>query len=203
MSHSTWSRMCLMAMLGLGLAVPAVMAESGKQREKHDDRLSVSVAFGRGLNTAQPGNPVNHVVLPKKVTVNQDGVVHFLVAGFHQVAVYTPGTKPQDIVVPETGTFINDAHNRFYLGINPAGGPGNTQATPENPIVTGSDTRSNAQNRIESVGFPAEEGVGTNMVASPKAEPGIYLVICTVRGHFLDGMYAFVEVKAEDEDEDD
>jgi hypothetical protein len=199
-----------MAMLGLGLAVPSVMADSGKHREKHedDDRLSVSVAFGRGLNTAQPGNPVNHVVLPKKIKVNQDGVVHFLVAGFHQVAVYKPGTKPKDIVVPETGTFINDANNRFYLGINPAGGPGNTQATPENPIVTGSDTRSNAQNRIESVGFPAEEGVGTNMVASPKAEPGIYLVICTVRGHFLDGMYAFVKVKAvkaeaDDEDEDD
>ena len=46
------------------------------------------------------------------------------------------------------------------------------------------------------------------MVVSPKAEPGIYLVICTVRGHFLDGMYAFVKVKAvkaedEDEEEDD
>ena len=87
------------------------------------------------------------------------------------------------------------------MGINPAGGPENTQATPENPIVPGSDTRSNAQNRIESVGFPAEEGVGTNMVVSPKAEPGVYLVICTVRGHFLDGMFAFVEVKAEGEDD--
>jgi hypothetical protein len=200
MRRSTWSSMGFVAMLCLGLAVPSVMAD----RDKHDDddgRLSVSAAFGRGLNTAQPGNPVNHVILPKKITVTQDGVVHFLVAGFHQVAVYKPGTKPQDIVVPDSGTFINDAHNRFYLGINPAGGPTNTQATPENPIVTGSDTRSNAQNRLESVGFPAEEGVGTNMVASPKAEPGIYLVICNVRGHFLDGMFAFVEVKAEDEDE--
>jgi hypothetical protein len=190
--------MCLVAMLCLGLAGPAVMAESGKHRDD-DDRLSVAVAFGRGLNTAQPGNPVNHVILPKQITVTQDGVVHFLVAGFHQVAVYKPGTKPQDIVVPDSGTFINDAHNRFYLGINPAGGPANTPATPENPIVMGSDTSSNAQNRLESVGFPVDEGVGTNMVVSPKAKPGIYLVICNVRGHFLDGMYAFVEVKAEDE----
>ena len=200
MRRSTWSSMGFVAMLCPGLAVPSVMAD----RDKHDDddgRLSVSAAFGRGLNTAQPGNPVNHVILPKKIKVNQDGVVHFLVAGFHQVAVYKPGTKPEDIVVPETGTFINDPHNRFYLGINPAGGPPNTQATPANPIVTGSDTRSNAQNRLESVGFPAEEGVGTNMVVSPKAEPGVYLVICTVRGHFLDGMFAFVEVKAEGEDE--
>jgi hypothetical protein len=43
-----------------------------------------------------------------------DGVVHFLVAGFHQPIVYKPGTKPEDIIVPLTGTFINDAtHPRF------------------------------------------------------------------------------------------
>jgi hypothetical protein len=57
---------------------------------------------------------------------------------------------------------------------------------------------------VESVGFPDSEGVGTNGVASLKAEPGVYLVICTVRTHFLDGMYAFVKVKAvKDEDEDE
>jgi hypothetical protein len=151
-------------------------------------RLSVSVAFGRGLNTAQQGNIVNHVVLPDDVKVNLDGVVHFLVAGFHQVAVYKPGTKPEDIDVHRMDpTFINDPTNRFYLGINPAGGPAPfTQATPANPIVMGSNTRSNASNRV--------------------AEPGVYLVICNVRGHFLDGMFAFVKVKAvkaEDEDEED
>ena len=148
-------------------------------------------------------NKVNHVILPNNIKVDQGGVVHFLVAGFHQVVVYKPGTKPGDIVVPAAGTFINDANNRFYLGINPSGGPLNTQATPDNPIVPGSDTRSNAQNRVESVGFPASEGVSptTGAILSAKAEPGIYLVICNVRGHFLDGMFAFVEVKAEDEDD--
>jgi hypothetical protein len=94
------------------------------------------------------------------------GVVHFLVAGFHQPVVYKPGTKPEDIIVPATGTFINDATNRFYLGINPAGGPLNTPATP---IVPG-DTRSNAQNRVESVGFPASVGTGTP--PSEKASQG-------------------------------
>jgi len=113
------------------------------------------------------------------------------VAGFHQAVVYKPGTKPEDIVVPAAGTFINDPTNRFYQGINPAGGPLNTAATP---IVPG-DTRSNAQNRVESVSFPASEGVVAGMVVSAKAEPGIYLVICNVRGHFLDGMFAFAEVE--------
>jgi hypothetical protein len=201
MKRWTLSMMCLVMLFGIGLTASLAMADE-------DDRLSVSVAFGRGLNTAQPGNIVNHVVLPNKIKVKQDGVVHFLVAGFHQVVVYKPGTRPKDIVVPPPpppggNPFINDLTNVFYLGINPAGGPLNTQATPENPIVTGSDTKSNAQNRIETVGFPAAKGVGSNLEESPKAEPGVYLVICNVRGHFLDGMFAFVKVKAEDEDEDE
>jgi len=125
-----------------------------------------SVAFGRGLNTAQVGNKVNDAMLPNNIKINLDGVVHFLVAGFHQPVVYKPGTKPEDIIVPATGTFINDATNRFYLGINPAGGPLNTPATP---IVPG-DTRSNAQNRVESVGFPASVGTGTP--PSEKASQG-------------------------------
>jgi hypothetical protein len=33
----------------------------------YDNKLSVPVAFGRGLNTAQPGNPVNNVVIPDKI----------------------------------------------------------------------------------------------------------------------------------------
>ena len=86
------------------------------------------------------------------------------------------------------------------MGINPGGGP---LATPGTILPF-----SNSQNRVESVGFPDSEGVGTNGVASLKAEPGVYLVICNVRGHFLDGMYAFVKVKAvkeedEEEEEDD
>jgi hypothetical protein len=54
---------------------------------------------------------------------------------------------------------------------------------------------------VESVGFPAAEGIVAGALVSAKAEPGVYLVICNVRTHFLDGMFAFVEVKAEDEDD--
>jgi len=189
MKRSTLSKVCVAILFCSGLTASLAMADE-------DERLSVSVAFGRRLNTAQVGNVVNHVMLPDDNKVNQGGVVHFLVAGFHQVVVYKPGTKREDIVVPAAGTFINDLTNQFYLGINPAGGPGNTQATPANPIATGSDTRSNAQNRVESVGFPASVGTGTP--PSAKAEPGVYLVICNVRQHFIDGMFGFVEVKKED-----
>ena len=93
---------------------------------------------------------------------------------------YDPGTEPENIVVPPSGTFINDPtavppSNVFYFGINPQGGPLNTAATT-NPF--------NGSNRQESVSFP---------------EPGTYLVICDVRQHFLDGMFAFVKVVPPDE----
>ena len=209
MKHSTWSTMCLVAMLCIGLAAPLVMADGGKHRNKHrdkhedeDKRLSVQVSFGRGLNTAQPGNPVNHVILPNHIKVKQGGVVHFIVAGFHQLVVYKPGTEPDDIVVPAAGTFIDFTDNQFYLGINPAGGP--PPGTPPTPTLgPPRDDTSNAMNRVESVSFPASEGVSptTGAILSAKAEPGVYLVICNVRGHFLDGMFAFVKVEAEDEDD--
>jgi hypothetical protein len=186
---------------GLPIFVMTVLCTLQTPARADDDdhkRMNVTVAFGRGLNTNQPGNPVNHVVLPKRITVDQDGVVHLMVAGFHQPVVYKPGTLPETIAVPAAGTFINDPRNRFYQGINPAGGP---LATP--PTPTAADSQSNAANRVESVSFPASEFVRNNVLVSERADPGTYLVICNVRGHFLDGMWAFITVKGKDEDDDD
>ena len=162
MKHWLLSMMCVVTLFAIGLTASSALADEDGRR------LSVSVAFGRGLNTAQPGNPVNHAILPDNIKVALDGVVNFLVAGFHQIVVYKPGTEPEDIVVPDAGTFINDPKNQFYLGINPAGGPRNTQATPANPIVPGSDTRSNAPNRVESVSFPASVRVSVQARFSPR-----------------------------------
>jgi hypothetical protein len=187
---------------GLLIFVVAVLCTLQTPARADDDdqkKMNITVAFGRGLNTNQAGNLVNHVMLPNDIEVNQDGVVHFMVAGFHQPVVYKPGTVPENIAVPAMGTFINDPNNRFYQGINPAGGPLATAPTPT--ATPPADNRSNAANRVESVSFPAAEGVNrmTGAVLSEKAEPGTYLVICNVRGHFLDGMYAFIRVKGEDE----
>ena len=44
-----------------------------------------------------------------------------------------------------------------------------------------------AQNRTDTFAF---------------STPGRYLVICNVRGHFIDGMYAWVRVVDDDHDED-
>ena len=176
-----WIGRGLLGCVILGLSARGLPAED-KRAEKNDG-LSVTVAFGFGLNTlpaVEPSAPNNHI-LPPDVKVRQGGVVHFLMSGFHMATVYKPGTEPEDIVVPPSGTFISDPtivppSNVFYFGINPQGGPLNTPATT-NPF--------NGSNRQESVSF---------------SEPGTYLVICNVRQHFLDGMFAFVEVVPPDEE---
>jgi plastocyanin len=157
----------------IALMAPVVMFALGGSAWAQADgssRMSVTVAFGAGLNTAQPGNPANHHVLPRTIEIKAGGVVNFAVAGFHQVFVYQPGTTAESIVVPAAGVYVNDMVSLYYQGILPAGGPLATPVTL-NP--------SNASNRVESVSF---------------TEPGTYLVICNIRTHFLDAMYAYVKV---------
>ena len=161
----------------LALAAASIGSLTTRARADDDDedqsRLSVTVAFGVGLNTAQPGNSANHHVLPHVIKVRRGGVVHFAVAGFHQVTVYFPGVTPATIALPPaTSLFINDNNNLYYRGIAPAGGPPPGTPATANPA--------NGGNRIESVSF---------------ADPGDYLVICNVRPHFVDGMYATIRVR--------
>jgi plastocyanin len=159
----TISMLAAICTFGLAVVTAAVHAAD-------DNKLSIPVAFGRGLNTSA-AQPINHVMIPDTVRLKQDGVVHFLVAGFHEIVIYNPGKTDDDVAVPPSGTFINDQSNRFYSGIVPAGGP---NATP------GTTNPSNAQNRVESVAF---------------LEPGTYLVICNIRTHFNNGMFGYIEVK--------
>ena len=171
MKQWTLSMVCLVTVLASGVPTRGAQAQGADNK-----RLAVTVMFGAGLNTTQPGNAANHHVLPQTIRVKTGGVVNFVVAGFHQIFVYNPGMTPDSIVVPPSGTFVNDLFNLYYTGILPAGGPTAIPATV-NP--------SNAANRVESVSF---------------SEPGTYLVICNVRAHFLNGMYAFVIVSDHDDD---
>jgi len=103
----------------------------------------------------------------------------FVVAGFHQIFVYKPGTEPGDIVVPDSppNLFINDFNNLYYLGVNPGlNFPPTPQPPGVPPLPAGVST---APNRVESVTFSTRE---------------TYLVICNVNPHFRDGMFAFVKV---------
>jgi hypothetical protein len=153
---------------------------------------SITVAFGAGLNTAQPGNTPNHHIIPQEFTVRitkaskLDGTkvfvpatVNFIVSGFHLIWVYNPGVRLKDVQdhTPATGTFVNYDVNVFAKGVNPGTPPAFTDASV-NP--------SGVMNRTDSFGF---------------STPERYLVICNVRGHFLDGMYAWINVVDDDDDD--
>ena len=170
---------------------PQVIAADDNQ-----NKLSVTVAFGAGLNTSGAAN--DHI-MPHTIKVKTGGVVTFAVSGFHQIFVYNPGTTPQDVManlppwgppgIPVTpqNLFIDYKANLYYQGLNPAGGTAAQAAgaNPESPLVN-LFNRTNTGNRTESVAF---------------TEPGTYLVICNVTPHFLGGMYAWVQVTGNDKDD--
>ena len=123
------------------LATVPVAADDGNGSERHSQ---ATASFGRGLNTAQPGNAVNHVMLPRRINIKAGGVVDFAVAGFHDIVIFKPGftlehlvqagggvipATPPIFVIPANPTaalpaaiaFLADSI--YYRGINPAGGP--------------------------------------------------------------------------------
>lgn len=179
-------------------------AATAHDKDDKDDGKIVSVAFGNGINTAQPGNPANHHVLPGVIKVEVGDVVNFVVSGLHVIRVFEKGVSLRDVknAIPDE------------CQTNPPGGapppascapvllPGlpvpvleATATTPAtslglplyysglNPLALPATppfaTFSTDQNRVEAVSFN---------------KPGRYLVICGVLPHFNDGMYAWIEV---------
>ena len=175
------------SVLALALVSPTVQA---------NDRTpgSITVAFGAGLNTAQPGNTLNHHVIPQEFTVRitkarklngtlvfVPATVNFIVSGFHWPWVYNTGVTLAEVQahIPAAGLMVNYDVNVFAKGVNPGTPPAFADASA-NP--------SGVMNRTDSFGFSL---------------PGRYLVICNVRGHFIDGMYAWINVVDGDDDDGD
>lgn len=115
-------------------------------------------------------------LIPRTVVIARGGSVTFEVGAMHQVAVYEPGTEPDDItvspatledVVPAPGVVfpdfrINDPDSRIVLGPPQSFAPVQPWTTP----------------------------------AGTFDEPGRYLVICTTTPHFVSAkMYGWVIVR--------
>ena len=115
---------------------------------------SATMVFGRpDAGNRQAQNKIE----PGAVAISAGGTVTFVMDGFHQVAIYEPGIKPQDIV---------PAGNRVAL-------PGD-----EGVIF---------------IGEAAAPGVSEDVYTFN--EPGKYLVICNVTGHFVNAqMWGWVIV---------
>lgn len=145
---------------------------------------NATVSFGAWESAAEGANPPHNAELdrfpnnspgarnysritPSTATIQAGGTVNFVISGLHQVVVYGPGKKPEDVntalVRSTTGTpagvpLINDPSGRVYAGLDPS-----TQT----------------RDRVEAVQFP---------------NPGVHLVICGVQAHFVEGMFSYVNV---------
>ena len=166
------------------LAAGLVTEVIGGQEHEHEARplegplANATVSFGawpirlsdRLIPPPQPAPPPPnvHQLLPYSVTIKAGGAVNFIVAGFHNIAVYGPGTTfesiDETILMPVPGApvgfppLVNDSRNRVFRGANPFTQP---------------------QDRVEVVHF---------------GDPGTYLVICAFLPHFNDKMHGWVKV---------
>jgi plastocyanin len=167
--------------------------EETQSHGNHDKPVSgplaqATISFGQypadstvdRMRVANPGSRNTHQLIPNEVKIQAGGTVDFIIEGFHQVVVYDNGTQPDDInpnmLAPAPlNALIDDPNRRIYRGLSPAGVPANFFG----PGVPAAAIPAPSQDRVESVSFP---------------NPGTYLVICAVVGHFLDGMFGFVRV---------
>jgi hypothetical protein len=173
-----------LAILLTGLVSTATAQDSGisKHRPISGSLANATVSFGlwqtdppldRFPNNS-PAARNQHDVLPNQARIQAGGAVNFVISGLHQVIVYGNGTQP---------TAINTNNTTPTTG-TPAGVA--LINDPTNRIYRGLDPSLQARDRVEVVHFPNR---------------GTYLVICGVRGHFVDdGMYGFVRVVGERDD---
>ena len=186
------------ALAALGPSRPASASSKRSHQHQHAPMsgplATATVSFGAwaaGTNrrpniVAAAGLPNNvHALIPYEVMIKAGGTVNYMIAGFHVVAVYGGGTRPEDIntgitVLPfgaPAPPIIDDPANRVYRGIDPTAMPFMQGPQQQGPI--GPPFQPVIQDRIEVVHFP---------------DPGRFLVICAVLPHFAEGMYGYVKV---------
>jgi plastocyanin len=167
-----------------------VRRAEAQHESKSDPLATATMSFGAWRTNMDPptdrhSNPQSspainwHPVTPHQVTIRAGGTVGFVIAGLHQIAVYDSGIQPSDIdtslSAPDAPNLIDDPNGRLYRGLNPV--PLRT------PIAVGTPPTIQhvvLRDRVEVLHF---------------ANPGTYLVICTVRTHFVnDQMWGWVNV---------
>ena len=120
----------------------------------------------------QSAHAVDNMV-PRTVVIDVGGTVTFNVPGVHQVAIYDPGTEPDDI-------------DTSILVLMPPGCPSPGGA----PLMI-----NDPENREALYAQPCLPGGATRVVTHTFTEPGRYLVICAFLPHFEVQMYGWVEVR--------
>jgi hypothetical protein len=131
------------SVLGAGLIAPTTLAKSAEDQKGHDGHsdfaltgllANATVSFGAWppfdrLNppAPPPAPPPNlHRLTPNEVVIRRGGAVNFIVAGFHNVVVYAPPKKVDDVdfmkLIDTPGApagfpqIIDDSEHRVFRG---------------------------------------------------------------------------------------
>ncbi len=164
-----------------GPSSPASAAAAGSSFALQPSALSLSatIDFGRDSLGSPFPPPSGHdqsghsrdSLFPQEVVIDKGGTVTFVMgaSGVHEVAIYEPGTSPNDI-------------NASVLDFPPS--------PPCPPVPTINDQNG----RIAIVSDQVCEG-GSPSPTYQFNNPGRYLVICTFLPHFNAGMYGWVTVR--------
>jgi hypothetical protein len=177
MKHTTLSLICVVVLLCLGLTASVAMAVDGRL-------ANTTVSFGQWhtdppldrFPNNSPADGNNHEVIPGNVVIKAEGAINFIIGGLHQPIIYDVGTQPGDIDVDLTTPSTGTPAGVLLID------------DPEHRLYRGLDPSLYPPDRGEVVHFP---------------KPGTYLVICGVRGHFVnDGMFGYVTVVQTDTDDD-
>jgi len=155
---------------------------------------SAALAENAVVNFGVPtvGGAENHRILPDEIRIADDGIVNFIVGGFHQVTVYSVSrnTRLRDLaeqIIPGQDYAVTDRVGATILDT--------AQRSAANPILIDSDPNGRRL-FIEPAASPAARTVGVYF-----PEPGTYLVICSVKGHLDDAMIALVTVSSAGSDD--
>jgi len=178
MKRSILSLIMILNFFSIGLIASLAMAANDAPPGIRGPSANETVSFGQWeppldrLTNGNPGpGPGNvHELAPNVVTIKAGGSVNFVISGFHNVQVFDNGTQPGDI-------------NPAATPLIPGNGGGIINDSTDR-LYRGWDpnTVPNTfeRDRVEVVHF---------------ADPGIYLVICGVRNHFVDDrMFGYVRV---------
>ena len=149
-------------------------------------QANVGSPFPPGSGHDQSAHAVDNIV-PRTVVIRTGGTVTFkLPASVHQINIYKPGTKPEDVSLGNlTSLSAHAGCTNPPLPI-PA-------AVLNAPIVIGDD---GSENFEAAIPVPCLQPTERSYTFTA---PGKYLVICAFLPHFQVGMYAWVEVKDEKE----
>jgi plastocyanin len=161
-----------------GPAVSSLTAPSASLASQSDGAKAATIEFGRDQLGSPFPPPSGHdasghsrdSLFPREVVIDKGGTVTFVMgaSGVHEVAIYKPGTEPDDI-------------NTSLL----------SPPAPKCPPVP---TINDPKNRVAIVSDQVCEG-GSAKPTWTFQTPGRYLVICTFLPHFNVGMYGWVTVR--------